>query len=113
MQSVALVGEDPARTILRYDGSSWSVHAAPTTTFLRGLSGTSSGDVWALGEHRVTCGDSRSVNLSSADVLLSDPPYGISIVEIRAVEAPKEHGAVRRGPEPKSHLIKGRIGFEA
>lgn len=42
------------------------------------------GDVWILGKHRVMCGDSTSIdavdklmNGQSADILLTDPPYGI------------------------------------
>ena len=43
------------------------------------------GDVWVCGSHKVMCGDSTDrkqvVALSpKADVLLTDPPYGISIV---------------------------------
>lgn len=42
------------------------------------------GDVWVLGKHRLMCGDSTSIdavdrlmNGQSADILLTDPPYGI------------------------------------
>lgn len=41
------------------------------------------GDVWTLGKHRIVCGDSTSVEAAdavgagSADMTLSDPPYGI------------------------------------
>jgi len=48
---------------------------------------TKPGDLWILGEHRVLCGDSTDadqvVRLASgfrADMLLSDPPYGVSYV---------------------------------
>ena len=43
------------------------------------------GDVWVLGNHRLMCGDSTSVdaveklmNGAKADVLFTDPPYGIN-----------------------------------
>lgn len=43
---------------------------------------TASGDVWILGEHRVMCGDSTSIesveklmNGQKADMLFTDPPY--------------------------------------
>jgi len=43
------------------------------------------GDVWLLGEHRVMCGDSTSaddvavlMNGDKADMVFTDPPYGIS-----------------------------------
>lgn len=45
---------------------------------------TKSGDLWALGEHRLLCGDARNVaDLErlmdgAADVLFTDPPYGVS-----------------------------------
>lgn len=45
------------------------------------------GDVWLLGEHRVMCGDStdedtvsKLMNDKKADMVFTDPPYGISIV---------------------------------
>ena len=49
---------------------------------------TKQGDVWQLGRHRLICGDSRDVATverlfdgGRAELLLTDPPYGISIVE--------------------------------
>ncbi|MFO0863924.1 MAG: DNA methyltransferase [Gemmataceae bacterium] len=48
---------------------------------------TQPGDLWLLGEHRLLCGDStkaedvaRLLNGAMADMLLSDPPYGVSYV---------------------------------
>jgi len=45
------------------------------------------GDIWLLGEHRVMCGDSTNggdvallMNGEKADMVFTDPPYGISIV---------------------------------
>lgn len=45
------------------------------------------GDVWLLGKHRVMCGDSTSIDAvetlmdgAKADMVFTDPPYGISIV---------------------------------
>ena len=47
---------------------------------------TKEGDIWLLGEHRVLCGDStkkvdveRLMDGNKADLLLTDPPYGIGI----------------------------------
>lgn len=46
------------------------------------------GDIWKLGNHRLMCGDStnaedvaRLMNGERADILLTDPPYGISVVD--------------------------------
>ena len=45
------------------------------------------GDVWQLGKHRLMCGDStkesdvnKLMNGQKADMVFTDPPYGISIV---------------------------------
>lgn len=45
------------------------------------------GDVWILGNHRLMCGDSTSIDAveklmdgQKADMVFTDPPYGISIV---------------------------------
>lgn len=45
------------------------------------------GDIWTLGEHRLMCGDSTSENDvkalmqdEKADLVLTDPPYGINVV---------------------------------
>lgn len=44
------------------------------------------GDIWQLGEHRLMCGDSTSIdnveklmNGNKADMVLSDPPYGMHL----------------------------------
>lgn len=46
------------------------------------------GDIWQLGAHRLICGDSTDVNVidklldgERADLLLTDPPYGVKAVE--------------------------------
>jgi len=46
---------------------------------------TKSGDLWILGDHRLLCGDStksedveRLMNGEKADVMITDPPFGIS-----------------------------------
>ena len=45
------------------------------------------GDIWQLGDHRLICGDStdkavidRLLNGEKADIVLTDPPYGIGVV---------------------------------
>ena len=46
------------------------------------------GDIWRLGDHRLMCGDSTSVDAveklmdgEKAELLLTDPPYGVSYSE--------------------------------
>lgn len=47
------------------------------------------GDIWKLGDHRLICGDSTDENIikqlmnnEHADLLLTDPPYGINVVSV-------------------------------
>jgi 16S rRNA G966 N2-methylase RsmD len=49
---------------------------------------TVEGDVWLLGQHRLMCGDSTSIDAverlmdgRAVDCVYTDPPYGISIVQ--------------------------------
>lgn len=48
---------------------------------------TKIGDVWVMGNHRLMCGDSTSIDAvdllmsgSKAEMIYTDPPYGISVV---------------------------------
>ena len=49
---------------------------------------TKPGDIWVMGNHRLMCGDSTSIDAvdklmagEAVDMVLTDPPYGISIVK--------------------------------
>jgi DNA modification methylase len=51
---------------------------------------TVEGDVWILGRHRLMCGDSTSIDAvdklmagRKADMVLTDPPYGVSFVGVK------------------------------
>ena len=51
---------------------------------------TVEGDVWVLGRHRLMCGDSTSIDAveklmdgRKADMVLTDPPYGVSFVGVK------------------------------
>ena len=51
---------------------------------------TVEGDVWLLGQHRLMCGDSTSIDAverlmdgRKADMILTDPPYGVSFVGVK------------------------------
>jgi DNA modification methylase len=48
------------------------------------------GDVWVLGNHRLMCGDSTSIDAveklmagEKADMVFTDPPYGVSFVGVK------------------------------
>jgi len=62
------------------------------------------GDVWVLGKHRVMCGDSTSVDAmqtlvsgAAADLIFTDPPYGMSYGGGRAA------GSSKKGDLVKAH----------
>lgn len=62
---------------------------------------TKPGDVWLLGKHRLMCGDSTSIDAvdtlmdgGKADMVFTDPPYGISIVKGNKVGGDKAFGKV-------------------
>lgn len=42
---------------------------------------TKPGDVWVLGDHTVVCGDCREVTYQEYDLLVTDPPYGVSYAD--------------------------------
>ena len=60
------------------------------------------GDVWILGNHRLMCGDSTSIdaveklmNGVKADLIYTDPPYGVSVVKNEKVGA--DFGIAKKG----------------
>jgi DNA modification methylase len=62
------------------------------------------GDVWLLGKHRVMCGDSTSIDAvdklmdgQKADMVFTDPPYGMSYGGGRAA------GSTKKGALVKAH----------
>jgi len=65
---------------------------------------TREGDVWLLGRHRLMCGDSTSIDAvdklmggSKADMIFTDPPYGMSYGGGRAA------GSTKKGALVKAH----------
>lgn len=65
---------------------------------------TKLGDVYTLGPHRLMCGDSTSIdaveklmNGEKADMVFTDPPYGIDIVQGGSDGASKPFGSVGGG----------------
>lgn len=65
------------------------------------------GDIWQLGNHRLICGDSTDVTVIDrlmdgvrAKLLLTDPPYGISVVSVdKKIGGDKPFGS------------KGKVGY--
>ena len=60
------------------------------------------GDIWILGNHRLMCGDSTSIdavdrlmNGVNADMVYTDPPYGVSVVKNEKVGA--DFGIAKKG----------------
>lgn len=66
------------------------------------------GDIWQLGEHRLMCGDSRKkedverlMDGKKADMIFTDPPYGIDYSGGRTqIVRNKEYGKIRGDKEP-------------
>ena len=65
---------------------------------------TKLGDIYQLGNHRLMCGDSTSIDAvdklmdgQKADMVFTDPPYGISIVQGGSVGGSKPFGSVGGG----------------
>lgn len=64
------------------------------------------GDLWQLGEHRLLCGDStkredvaRVMDGAKADMVFTDPPYGIDVVKAGMVGA--DFGVAKKGKYSK------------
>ena len=78
---------------------------------------TKLGDLWQLGEHRLICGDStdtavidRLMDGVKAQLLLTDPPYGIDIVKGNKVGGDKAFGKIGSGNIVKSKIYSSIIG---
>ncbi len=76
------------------------------------------GDLWQVGNHRLLCGDStkaedveRVMEGEKADILLTDPPYGINIVRgigTSAIGGAKPFGRVRQPGGNPSGVVGGK-----
>jgi hypothetical protein len=72
------------------------------------------GDIWILGNHRLMCGDSTSIDAveklmdgQKADMVFTDPPYGIDVVG-----AGKSFGTVGAGNKVAANQYSPIIGDE-
>ncbi len=75
---------------------------------------TKPGDVWILGNHRLMCGDSTSIddvnkliNGHCVDMVYTDPPYGVSIVNCGAIGGSKPFGqSSKKGTVGGGKIVK-------
>lgn len=78
---------------------------------------TKPGDIYQLGKHRLMCGDSTSIDAvdklmdgSKADMVFTDPPYGISIVKGSKVGGDKPFGSKdSRGTDGATNVVKANL----
>ena len=71
------------------------------------------GDIWLLGRHRLMCGDSISIdevdrllNGGAVDMIMTDPPYGISAVKVNGKVG---GGSMVGGAKPFGKVGGGKI----
>lgn len=76
------------------------------------------GDIWTLGKHRLMCGDSTSIDAAqyligdaTINLLFTDPPYGINVVNVGATSKMGFVGA-KSAPSPlaRARAYKPIIG---
>jgi len=74
---------------------------------------TVEGDVWVLGNHRLMCGDSTSIDAvdklmdgNKVDCVYTDPPYGISIVQGNKVGGGGAFGGKKNEKKDKSNVVQ-------
>lgn len=77
------------------------------------------GDIYQLGNHRLMCGDSTKIedveklmNGNKADMVFTDPPYGIDVVQGKKAGGDKTFGKVGGGNIVKSNTYSSIIGDE-
>jgi len=75
---------------------------------------TAEGDVWLLGNHRLMCGDSTNVNamervvgFHKADMIFTDPPYGMSYGGGRSISPGETDGTIKNFGMIKGDDLQG------
>ena len=76
---------------------------------------TQLGDIWQLGRHKLICGDStdkatveRLMDGKKADMVFTDPPYGVNIVQGATCGGDKPFGTLRSDKGAPVHFGKTR-----
>jgi len=71
------------------------------------------GDIWQLGNHRIMCGDStkkedveRLMDGKKADMVFTDPPYGIKVVHKQTIGGGGAFGGKKNLAKDSSNFIK-------
>ena len=74
---------------------------------------TKLGDLWLLGEHRVLCGDAtkkedveRLMDNQKADMVFTDPPYGINVVKNNQIGGDGAFGGKKNLKNNNKNFIK-------
>lgn len=75
---------------------------------------TVEGDVWTLGNHRLMCGDSTSIDAMErvvgnhkADMIFTDPPYGMSYGGGRSIKPGETDGTIKNFGMIKGDDLQG------
>lgn len=78
---------------------------------------TKPGDLYKLGEHRLICGNSTDINVIErlmdgvkADLMLTDPPYGINVVKSNGLVHGKAKGRKAKGLSDKRPTYAPIVG---
>ncbi len=64
------------------------------------------GDVWTLGQHVLTCGDSTKLKFSKPHTIFTDPPYGVDYVSRVDEKRRKDWGGIANDNLAGEELVK-------
>lgn len=80
---------------------------------------TKRGDIYLLGKHRLMCGDStiredveKLMDGKKADMVFTDPPYGISVVKNNSIGGGNPVGGKKTGKIGGGHIVSSNVYSE-
>lgn len=80
---------------------------------------TKRGDIYLLGKHRLMCGDStikedveKLMDGKKADMVFTDPPYGISVVKNNSIGGGGPVGGKKKGRIDGGHIVPSNVYSE-